>query len=72
MDMKTRLEALLSRKFLAPILAVVALIFWKLFLQVIPIDIYALFIGSLFGSFLMVEGVRDIILAIEVVLGKQK
>jgi len=71
MSLDTRLQALLSRKFLAPIIAVIALIAWKLFLSAIPIDIYAMFVGALFGSFLMVEGVRDIILAIEAVIKKQ-
>ena len=64
MNLASRLQALLSRKFLAPILAVLSFIIWSLFLSVIPIDIYALFVGSLFGSFLLIEGVRDIILAI--------
>lgn len=72
MDISTRLQALLSRKFLAPILAVLSFILWRVFLSAVPIDIYALFVGSLFGTFLTVEGVRDIIVAIAKILEKQK
>ena len=72
MNIITRLQALLSRKFLAPILATFSFIIWKLYLSAIPIEIYATFVGALFGSFLLVEGIRDIIIAIQKILEQQK
>ena len=72
MTLDTRIQALLSRKFLAPIIAVISLIVWKMFLSAIPIDIYAMFVGSLFGTFLMIEGVKDIVMAVEAVIKKQE
>lgn len=64
MDIKTRLLSLLSRKFLAPILALISFMIWQAWLNIIPIEIFATFIGALFGGFLAIEGIRDIIVAL--------
>ena len=72
MTLPLRLSALLSRKFLSPIIAVLAFIFWKVFLSAIPIEIYAGFVGALSGGFLLLEGSRDIIIAIKAVDDKTK
>jgi len=64
LNIKDKLINLLSRKFLSPIIAVIAFIIWKQWLTIIPIDIYALFIGALCGGYLALEGIKDIIVAI--------
>jgi hypothetical protein len=72
MNLSQRFNNLLSRKFLAPILAIASFFIWKLFLPSVPIDVYALFVGTLFTSFIAVEGIKDIILTIEQIVDKQK
>lgn len=72
MDIGTRLRALLSRKFLTPVLAVLAFMLWKAFLSAIPIEVYATFVGALAGTFLLMEGVRDIVVAIKEAIDKTK
>ena len=64
MDIKQRLVSLLSRKFLMPIVAVILFTIWKAWLNVIPIEAYALVVGSLCGAYLGFEGIKDIIVAI--------
>ena len=64
MDIKSLLSPFLSRKFLAPIVALFCFMVWKAWLAMIPIEIFATFMGALFGAFITVEGIKDIIVAL--------
>jgi len=47
-----------------PVLGAILFGIWKQWLSFIPLEVYAIFMGALCTTFLLVEGVRDIIIAI--------
>jgi len=58
------LKGFLSRKFLAPIVGTLCFIVWQNFLPVVPVEIFASFVGALILAFIGFEGIKDIIIAL--------